>query len=434
MVLVLTDFESERLRYILDLMLSDLLGLEYIVVTEVPENIQSNFVVDYRENPEYGLTIPAGKLLHETDIRPVEVNGRQNGQVFELLLDGDEKFDPLAAAFYLTSRYEEYLPHEPDAHERFSAISSCLHALDVLDRPIVNEWALWIKAELINKYPSISFSPRKFEYLSTIDIDQAWKYKHKGLSRTIGGFVGDLTTIKAAKLYERCAVLSGLKQDPFDNFDLQHKWHDELGTKVQYFMQVGERGAYDKNQDAGIRQFRALIRQLDAKADVGIHPSYQSNYRKPYLEAELEVLQDILQRDVVKSRQHFLMHKMPNTYRNLLELGITEDHTMGYSTYIGFRAGIAAPFYFYDLNREEYTDLKLIPFCFMDITPMHYMGKNLEESRKVASHMINKVEQVGGMFCTLWHNESLSDSERWKGWRPLYRHILEECAKRSLKS
>ena len=428
MVLVYTEFESERLRYILDLMLKELLGVQYSIVHELSTEQEQVAVIDYRPLPEFGLRINAGSLLKESETRPVEVAGRENGDQFEILLDGSEQFDPLAAAFYLTSRYEEFMPYEPDAHERFSADASCLKRLGVLERPLVNEWAVQIRDRLLELNPELKFNPRKFEYLSTIDIDQAWKYKHKGFPRTLGGFLGDLASLRTAKLYERCAVLLGFIQDPFDNYELQHAWHEEFDSKVQYFLQVGRRGKFDKNQNAGNKAFQRLIRDLDDAAHVGIHPSYQSNYHKSLLKAERGSLENILGRKVTRSRQHFLMHKMPDTYLNLLEIGVTRDYTMGYSTDLGFRGGIAAPFHFYDLSREEYTDLLLIPFCFMDITPLHYMGKTVDEAKEVASELIDKVKAVGGLFCTLWHNESLSDSERWNGWRPLYRHILKEVS------
>jgi len=428
MLLVYTDFESERLRFILDLILEQLLGVQYQIVHDLSPEQEQEPLIDYRSDPQYGLKIRSYSLLKETKIRSVKVSGREVSGQYEILLDDEQDFDPFAAAFFLTSRYEEYLPHEADAHDRFSSNSSCLKDMNVLDRPLVNEWALEIRDDLQLRFSDLQFNPRKFEYLSTIDIDQAWKYKHKGFLRTMGGFLGDLVSFRTSKLFERLTVLLGLIRDPFDNYDIQKVWHAEYGTKVQYFLQVGERGKFDKNQDSGNEAFQKLIRELDRVAHVNIHPSYQSNYQKSHITTELRALEAILGRKVNRSRQHFLMHKMPETYLNLIELGIRQDYTMGYSTDLGFRGGIAAPFHFYDLSVDEYTDLLLIPFCFMDITPLHYMSKSVPQAEEVASEMIDKVKKVGGLFCTLWHNESLSDSERWKGWRPLYHHILEECA------
>jgi myosin-crossreactive antigen len=118
---------------------------------------------------------------------------------------------------------------------------------------------------------------------------------------------------------------------------------------------------------------------------------------------------------------------MPATYRLLLELGIKEDHTMGYSTHLGFRAGIAAPFYWFDLETNEQTELRLMPFCAMDITPLHYRGESPSEATETIHELMLKVHEVGGLFVSLWHNESFSETERWIGWSSVYEDILAKA-------
>ena len=39
---------------------------------------------------------------------------------------------------------------------------------------------------------------------------------------------------------------------------------------------------------------------------------------------------------------------------------------MGYTDRIGFRSGTCTPFYFYDLEKENSTKLKLVPYSYMD--------------------------------------------------------------------
>ena len=39
---------------------------------------------------------------------------------------------------------------------------------------------------------------------------------------------------------------------------------------------------------------------------------------------------------------------------------------MGYGSINGFRASVASSFYWYDLEKEEATTLRIFPFCFMD--------------------------------------------------------------------
>jgi hypothetical protein len=48
-------------------------------------------------------------------------------------------------------------------------------------------------------------------------------------------------------------------------------------------------------------------------------------------------------------------------YYNLLEQEIQKDYSMGYTDEVGYRASTAVPFYFYDLNNELQTSLKIHP-------------------------------------------------------------------------
>jgi len=429
-MLILTENISPRLEYILDLLFKELLGLSYTISSDI--DVFKDYhgaKINYSSLELGGLTIKPSTLLFEKDLHEISTSYQKEGN--EVLLMDEDYFDPLAASFFFVSRYEEHLKSSLDNHNRYSASSSHLHKLGILNTPIVNIWALDLLTKIQSTYPDITALPRKFDFLSTIDIDQAWKYKYKGFLRTQGAIIRDILDVDKNQLAERRQVLKGQIADPFDNFEMHQKWHDEFNTAVQYFIQVGRRGKFDKNQSAKHPPFQKLIRRLDQYQEVSIHPSYQSNESIVIVKDEINTLEKILNRTVTKSRQHFLMHRMPQTYHNLIELGMKEDYTLGYSTHLGFRAGIAAPFYFYDFIKEKKTDLRIIPFCVMDITPMHYMNLNLDQAIETVLTQIDAVKQVGGMYCSLWHNESLSDSGRWKGWRPLYKEILSACSQSS---
>ena len=111
-----------------------------------------------------------------------------------------------------------------------------------------------------------------------------------------------------------------------------------------------------------------------------------------------------------------------------MELGITDDYSMGYSDDIGFRAGIAQQFNWFDLEQDQKTNLIVHPFQVMDVTLKNYLKLSQEEAIEKVSEMINGVRLVGGEFCTLWHNSSLSEKKDWKGWT----HIYEEIVKKAL--
>ena len=78
-------------------------------------------------------------------------------------------------------------------------------------------------------------------------------------------------------------------------------------------------------------------------------------------------LEYIINRPVICSRQHYLRLSLPDTYQNLLDIDLKEDYTMGYEKSAGFRASTCTPFYFYDLDFEILTPLKIFPFALFAI-------------------------------------------------------------------
>ena len=123
---------------------------------------------------------------------------------------------------------------------------------------------------------------------------------------------------------------------------------------------------------------------------------------------------------ITKSRQHFLRLKFPDTYRQLLNAGILEDYTMGYASNPGFRAGICTPYFFYDLKKETTTNLVILPFQIMDVTLKDYMKLSPAEALKEIEMLMMEVKQVNGTFVSIWHNETITNSGVWEGYREVF--------------
>lgn len=418
-----------RHRYIFKLLFNELLGIQYEIIDTLSD-------ADLNYSLEKGGIIqctPYG-ILSETSIdsnhsSAIEFDSWDEIKCCFRTSDSLLPFDVFSASFYFVSRYEENLAYESDDHNRFPATSSILVKTGLIEEPLINQWALKLKDVLSGVCFNLTFNSRSYEFLSTIDIDQAWKFRNKGLVRHILGTFRDLAERKWENFFARYPVLLGFKDDPFYTFD----WHQSLSERekltTHYFILLGNKGKYDKNISHTNNQFVSLIRSLNNSNHLGIHPSYHSNIDTSLVQIEIERLQAILKEPITTSRQHFLMHTMPQTYRCLLEKGITVDHTMGYSTHIGFRAGIAAPFLWFDLEANEATNLRLFPFCIMDITPLHYRKETPEEAIETIRKLLDKVKSVNGLFISLWHNESLSETERWRNWRVVYEQMVKLASK-----
>jgi hypothetical protein len=152
-----------------------------------------------------------------------------------------------------------------------------------------------------------------------------------------------------------------------------------------------------------------------------------SNTDVKILKKEIAYLADTVHVDIIRSRQHFLKLSLPTTYRNLINLGIQHDYSMGYASQVGFRAGIASSFNFYDLDLDTETKLRIHPFAVMDGTLKDYLNLNPEEAKAIISQLIEEVKKVDGEMMSLWHNETLSNEDRWTGWLEVYEHLLQEA-------
>lgn len=433
-LLILVNSVNPRLQYAFQLLLHDTTGVDFQLTTD--RNQFENHpgpkfsYTDHSLNTELHFT--PHRLLFEKGIHEQHVNVFEWDGTFAMFGTHHQSalpFDPFAASFYLASRYEEYMPHLRDAHDRFEAESSLAFQKNFLTKPLINIWAEKLKALLKQHFPKIEIHDRKYRFISTLDIDNAWAFRQKGIMRTAGAFARAFAKLDFAEVMFRAKTLAGISKDPFDTYDFQIELQRKHGFRSIYFILLGEYGENDKNVSPSNRKFRSLVKFLADYAEVGIHPSYASNREPARLKTEIATLSKILKREVTRSRQHFLILKLPGTYRNLISLDITDDYTMGYAHQVGFRAGICTPYFFYDLDQEQITPLRIHPFAVMDATLKYYMKIEPHQAMDYIKPLIDEVKSVKGDFVSLWHNESLSNYNMWEGWKHVYVQMIEEAVK-----
>ena len=336
---------------------------------------------------------------------------------------GSVPFDPLAATFYLASRYEEYLPFIPDAHGRFPAAESFAFQNDFLERPLINEWALALGKLMFGEDFDLS---AHYSYRTTVDIDNLFAFKGKGALRTIGAFTRDITQLNFSTFKQRLTVLLGIRRDPFDTFRTQRNWNKKHHIPTTYFMLFAEFGPNDRNVSPYSTDAAVRLRDIADWAEVGIHPSYASSSDEKKIATEREDLQEVLRRPVNASRQHYLKLRTPYTQRTLVDLGITDEHSMGYAELAGFRASMATPFTFYDVEMDAELPLIQHPFAFMDTTYYMYGGLSAEQARKQLMKWPAIHRKVGGALISIWHNRTFGESEpQTEGWVSVYKDFID---------
>ncbi len=440
MMLVYCPKPTNRVYYVCDLLLGNLLGTEWELTNKEEVFLAYDGPkISYTRNviKTKSVHIPAFGFLQERGVhyfRP-EIRWDQDlPLLFPAFDDHDINFDLFSAAFFMVSRYEEYLPHKTDGFGRFEAAESFAFKNHFLQKPVVNHYALILKKHLLNMFPDLSLPDQTFAFLPTYDIDVAYAYKGRGLIRSMLGAIRSLGQRDLAAIKERFSVLLWKRQDPFDTYDYQLSLFKQSGIKASYFFLLGDYGYYDKNIAHYSKSLITLIKKIGDYANVGIHPSFASNSDEALPDVETKRLSNILNQEVKISRQHYLKLHIPGTYQKLLKTNLTHDFTMGFASQPGFRAGICSPFRFYDLQSENSTSLIIVPLAVMDGTFRQYLGLNPEQSFAIIKKLIDEVVKTGGTFVSLWHNDSLCDCGPWKGWRDLYERMYHAAAEQHKKN
>lgn len=436
---IISDIQTPRLSYICDVIFTSYLGVAYDISTEADTaNDIINIRYGKREKAEDSFSIKSSKLLTESIIRDHNIQVTTLEGLTNLQFEGAEKSqledgttdldtDLFAMVFYLLSRYEEYLDGPKDEHGRYPSRESLASKHDFLHLPLVDMWIDRF-TQMINKRFDVEWALiGEFNIQPTIDIDLPYAYKYKGWKK-YAGIAKDI--IKWNRLNQKARINNWITgADPFDTYN----WIKEACAKCKMrpiiFLLNNYKKPYDENHIAYADHFTNIIKQLEKWADLGIHPSMESNTNQKKLKEEFAWLQEQSSSIFTKSRQHFLQLSIPTTYQHLIALGISDDYSMIYPDQPGYRASTSRAYQWYDLSKEESTSLTIHPIMTMDVTMRYYMDHNPEEAIASCQLLIKQSQAVKGTFSFIWHNSTLSDAYGWRPWKKVFLSLIEDYKK-----
>ena len=423
MIAIYSEIESSRLNYALKGLFSPV-GISYFILKAKSEfdEFKGAKLVYALESWDNHLHIPRSAFFEDDSILksdcfdfPFEV--QENG-TFHF------NFDVLAASFILLSRFEEEVVSSRDAFGRFESKNSLLSKRNWLERPMVDEWRLALLRAIQERFPFFDYSPTSHQVQLTVDVDSAYAYLHKGFYRTAGGFAKDVVKFQFGNLFRRTLVLLRLREDDYNTYDYIASLQEKSGFDLTYFFLLANFGSFDKNVPYTSKALQHLIESLSKNYRVGIHPGVASHSSLSILKEEIRRLQFITEKKVSNARMHYLKMNGAETYRNLLQCEIENDYTIGFADVIGFKSGTALPHYWYDFKQEKESTLLLHPFVAMDATLNRYMKLSAEEAVVKLKELKHTCERLQVPFCLLWHNESFSECNEWKGWKEVVAEVM----------
>jgi hypothetical protein len=409
MVLVLVDDITARIQYTFDFIFK-MRGVEYTLVDSIDAfNEFDGSKLNYsKQNSSNGVSLTPSGLLNETEMWHGNLDRVKTEFIDCLSFNGNQ--DSVASIFYVLTRMEEYNCNSYDDHDRFPFSNSILKKYDWVELAVCDRWASYIIVDLLK----IEIIKSKVEIIPTFDIDNTYAYLLKSGKRRVLSKLRDAIKLDKKRIKERKSVEGGEK-DPYDTFDKIIEVGSQFSSAKVFWLTASE-GSKDRNVPIENEQHRKLIQRVANSVEVNIHPSYGSFLNASQVKAEKKDLESITGSSIVCSRQHFLRFQLPNSYRGLIEAGIRDDYSMGFAENVGFRSGTARAHKWFDIERNEVTELTLHPFIYMDGTLLEYMSLTPVESTSRIQKLYSEIQDFGGNFIFLWHNETIGEYGKWKGW------------------
>ncbi len=423
MILLLTDTITPRLQYIAEFIFEENWNVDYLLTTDIKDFKTADGIrINYTPEAIPGdvINVQGSRLLFEKKIYPQYIKTFELNGVTAFFKNkkgiGHFPFDIFSATFYLLTRYEEYLPHTKDKYERYDCQQSLAAANRFLRIPLINLWLQLFADYIKSKFPGFSIKQNDFRFSPTYDVDVAYDWLNKGFIRNTGKLFSLLSRQEYDKISKGFKVLSGKKKDPFDNFKQLDQLHHQYNLLPLYFFLVAKNlTKYDRNVAPMNDEMQTLVRRYAKKMEAAIHPSFFTFQNEKLLKEEKFLLEEIAGETIYKSRQHYLRFTLPETYRNLIDAGIKDEYSMGYGTVNGFRASYTNSFFWYDVEREEKTNLKIHPFCYMDSNTIFHEKLTPGQAFEELIYFYNTCKNVNGTFISVMHNHLMgTDNPKWK--------------------
>lgn len=427
-VIVYCETVSERLKYSTEYIFEHVLNIPVTLTSNREHFLQSKLPrINYSQKPiDHTFFIAAEGLLSEKGNNrkaPDPFFRSENIYFFRSREKDSYHFDIFSAVFYFISRYEEWGQFTPDRHKRFEAAESILYKNSFHLKPVVEIWISEFKKDLLGFFPGFSIPERHFRVISTIDVDNLFAYRSKGIVRTVGASIKDLLKLDLRNLNKRLAVVTGRRADPFDIYTHISDFCFDQQIPLIYFFLFKTGNRFDRTVDPRSGAFEDVFQRIKKSyALIGLHPSYRSAFDEDLLDEEKQHLSKRSKVPVQLSRQHYLRFDIRTTPRLLLRSGIRMDFTMGFASRPGFRAGTSVPFYYYDFSAEQRTDLLMVPFCAMDGAYLVYARHDPEQIFESLATLAAEIKKVNGLFVTCFHERTFSD-HLYKGMGTLYKKL-----------
>ncbi len=335
------------------------------------------------------------------------------------------KFDIFGAIFFMLTRYEEYLQHDRDEHDRVKERLSIGHKAGFQTTPIVNHYleVFW----RILKRAGFSFErqTKSFKVEPTCDIDlpfdpafnSFWFSIKNGAryffdNQSLMQFSNNIGKYFLGERFAKDENLAGINwiMTVCEDQDIQAQFY--LIPKITH--------RSDGYNNPFSSQFINLVKEILARGHtIGMHPGYLCYVSEDNFAQSVTAFRQLLELvnqpiDHIDSRMHYLRWKFPETLKLYSKFKISSDSTMAYAETPGFRSGVCLEHTMYDLESRLPTKVIQKPLVLMEqsVLDAPYLALGLsDEAKRIMFELRRECKLYNGNFRFLWHNCHLASQE-----------------------
>jgi hypothetical protein len=326
----------------------------------------------------------------------------------------------VAQCWTLLSRQEEYAAPR-DAHGNFVLEESVLGRLGMLEAPPLNADVLALAGA-----PAVACWPHPYRFAAclTHDVDEVVAHPWRERLRRVGDRRIPASLVQRGR-WALGAVAHFCRQPgrrsetaPFDGWmaeEARHGFHSTFFVMPEMYAHPTPYDHYhcyaDPVSHLGTRMTYAESARHTRLAgwEIGLHGSYASAHDGALLRAEKAGLEAMLGAPVESGRQHYLRFAIEVTPHAWAQAGIRADATMGCICSIGYRTGLAFPYFW-----PGDGDILEVPLSLHDIS-LFRLQKSRQRADQLGAYadpaaqlaraqaLIKRVAAMGGVVTLSWH-------------------------------
>lgn len=345
--------------------------------------------------------------------------------------------DLIASAYFLLTRYEEWLrPEIRDRHGNFPGKQSLPFRANFIHRPLVDDYARLLRAWALEIGISIPKPSRRFSVLLSHDVDSIGP--PPGLLQAARSFAGGVFRRRPlSHAIQNTVAALGCGRHVADNLShvaeldnsLMQAFTEDRCRSIFFFLgsnKTENAGNYSLTTSRVLRRIQEVIRM---RAEIGLHASYEAGADPARIFLERRNLERATLQPVIKNRHHYLRWKEIADGWTIVSSGISWDSTLGYAHVAGFRLGVCRPITLFDPICCQLMPIEEHPLTVMDCTLSDSIAMHLSENQAFVHvrQLALATREHDGEFVILWHNTELTSIPPSYHHR-LYPRVLRELA------